>query len=50
MQVNAEIDLGSRSVIGYLLSPIQKVALETGQEELARTQCLIFATGTQEAC
>jgi HlyD family secretion protein len=32
MQVNAEINLGSRSVLEYLLSPIQKVAHEAGQE------------------
>ena len=28
MQVNAEIDLGTRSVLEYLLSPVQKVAIE----------------------
>jgi HlyD family secretion protein len=32
MQVNAEINLGSRSVLEYLLSPIQKVVHEAGQE------------------
>ena len=32
MQVNAEINLGSRSVLEYLLSPIQKVAHEAGRE------------------
>ena len=32
MQVAAEIHLGSRSVIEYLLSPIQKVAQEAGRE------------------
>jgi len=26
MQVNAEIDLGTRSVLEYLVSPVQKVA------------------------
>jgi len=26
MQVNAEIHLGTRSVLDYLLSPVQKVA------------------------
>ena len=28
MQVNAEIHLGTRSVLEYLLSPVQKVAIE----------------------
>jgi hypothetical protein len=28
MRVNAEIDLGTRSVLEYLLSPVQKVAIE----------------------
>jgi len=28
MQVNAEIRLGMRSVLKYLLSPVQKVAIE----------------------
>lgn len=32
MLVNAEIHLGTRSVIEYLLSPIQKVAHEAGRE------------------
>lgn len=32
MQVNAEIHLGSRSVLEYLLSPIQKVTHEAGRE------------------
>lgn len=32
MQVNAEINLGSRSVLEYLLSPIQKVTHEAGRE------------------
>ncbi|MGA0034378.1 MAG: HlyD family type I secretion periplasmic adaptor subunit [Burkholderiales bacterium] len=32
MQVNAEIHLGTRSVIEYLLSPIQKIAHEAGRE------------------
>ena len=32
MQVNAEINLGNRSVLEYLLSPIQKVAHEAGHE------------------
>ena len=32
MQVNAEIHLGTRSVIEYLLSPVQKVAHEAGRE------------------
>ncbi len=32
MQVNAEINLGTRSVIEYLLSPVQKVAQEAGRE------------------
>jgi len=32
MQVAAEIHLGQRSVIEYLLSPIQKVAQEAGRE------------------
>jgi HlyD family secretion protein len=32
MQVNAEIHLGTRSVIKYLLSPVQKVAHEAGRE------------------
>jgi len=32
MQVAAEIHLGNRSVIEYLLSPIQKTAHEAGRE------------------
>lgn len=32
MQVNAEIHLGTRSVLEYLLSPIQKVVHEAGRE------------------
>ena len=32
MQVSAEIHLGTRSVIEYLLSPVQKVTLEAGRE------------------
>ncbi|MDT8376039.1 MAG: HlyD family type I secretion periplasmic adaptor subunit [Mariprofundaceae bacterium] len=32
MQVSAEINLGSRSVIEYLLSPVQKTAQEAGRE------------------
>jgi hemolysin D len=32
MQVNAEIHLGTRTVLEYLLSPVQKVAHETGRE------------------
>jgi HlyD family secretion protein len=32
MQVSAEIHLGTRTVLGYLLSPIQKVAHEAGRE------------------
>lgn len=32
MQVNAEVHLGRRSVLEYLLSPIQKVASEAGRE------------------
>jgi hemolysin D len=32
MLVNAEIHLGTRSVLEYLLSPIQKVAHEAGRE------------------
>jgi HlyD family secretion protein len=31
MQVNAEIQLGTRSVLEYLLSPVQKVAHEAGR-------------------
>jgi hemolysin D len=32
MQVNAEIHLGTRSVLEYLLSPVQKVVQEAGRE------------------
>ena len=32
MLVNAEIHLGTRSVVEYLLSPVQKVAHEAGRE------------------
>lgn len=32
MQVNAEINLGSRTVLEYLISPVQKVAHEAGRE------------------
>jgi len=32
MQVNAEIHLGTRTVLEYLLSPLQKVAHEAGRE------------------
>jgi hemolysin D len=32
MQVNAEIHLGTRSVLEYLLSPVQKITHETGRE------------------
>ena len=32
MLVNAEIHLGTRSVIEYLLSPVQRVAHEAGRE------------------
>ena len=32
MQVNAEIHLGTRSVLKYLLSPVQKVAHEARRE------------------
>jgi len=32
MQVNAEIHLGTCTVLEYLLSPVQKVAQEAGQE------------------
>lgn len=32
MQVTAEINLGSRSVLEYLLSPIQKTVFEAGRE------------------
>jgi HlyD family secretion protein len=32
MLVNAEIHLGTRSVLEYLLSPIQEIAHEVGRE------------------
>jgi len=32
MQVNAKIHLGTRSVLEYLLAPIQKTAHEAGRE------------------
>jgi len=32
MRVSAEINLGSRTVLEYLLSPVQKVAQEAGRE------------------
>ena len=32
MLVNVEIHLGTRSVLEYLLSPVQKVAHEAGRE------------------
>ena len=32
MVVNAEIHLGTRSVLAYLLSPVQKIAHEAGRE------------------
>ena len=32
MQVSAEINLGSRTVLEYLLSPIQKTLHEAGRE------------------
>jgi hemolysin D len=32
MLVNAEIHIGTRSVLEYFLSPIQKVAHEAGRE------------------
>ena len=32
MLVNAEIHLGTRSVLEYLLSPVQKIAHEAGRE------------------
>ena len=32
MLVSAEVNLGSRTVMEYLLSPVQKVAHEAGQE------------------
>lgn len=32
IQVNAEIHLGTRSVLEYLLSPVRKVAHQAGRE------------------
>lgn len=32
MQVTAEIHLGTRTVLEYLLSPVQKIAHEAGRE------------------
>jgi hemolysin D len=32
MRVNAEIHLGARTVLEYLLSPVQKVVREAGRE------------------
>lgn len=32
MQINAEIHLGTRTVLEYLLSPVQKIAHEAGRE------------------
>ena len=32
MLLNAEIHLGTRSVLEYLLSPVQKVVYEAGRE------------------
>jgi len=32
MQVSAGTHLGTRSVLEYLLSPVQKIALEAGRE------------------
>jgi HlyD family secretion protein len=32
MQVSAEIHLGTRTVLGYLLSPVQKAWHEAGRE------------------
>jgi HlyD family secretion protein len=32
MQLNAEIHLGSRTVLEYLLSPLHKVVHEAGRE------------------
>ena len=32
MLVSAEVDLGSRTVMEYLLSPVQKVTHEAGRE------------------
>jgi len=32
MQVNTEIHLGTRTVLEYLLSPVQRIAHEAGRE------------------
>ena len=32
MRVSAEVNLGSRTVMEYLLSPVQKTVLEAGRE------------------
>jgi HlyD family secretion protein len=32
MQVSAEIHLGTRTVLEYLLSPVQKIAHDAGRE------------------
>jgi HlyD family secretion protein len=32
MQVSAEVNLGSRTVLEYLLSPIQRTVAEAGRE------------------
>jgi HlyD family secretion protein len=32
MQLNAEIHIGTRTVLEYLLSPAQKIAHEAGRE------------------
>jgi HlyD family secretion protein len=32
MPINAKIHLGTRSVLEYLLSPVQKIAHEAGRE------------------
>jgi len=32
MQVSAEINLGSRTILEYLLSPVQKTLHEAGRE------------------
>jgi HlyD family secretion protein len=33
MQLTAEIHLGSRTVLSYLLSPVQKTLQEAGREQ-----------------
>jgi len=52
MQVNAEIHLGTRTVLEYLLSPIQRVAHEAGRErqaaalmQLAKPELTLFFHG-----